>query len=110
MPDSQLPDSPVSIETEQPSVTDSNQVQQQPQKPKKKRPWSLILGIILLVVGGGLGWRWWQNSLANNPSQGAGAASKPMGIPVKLATVETGTIQETTELVGSLEAPRSVAL
>ncbi|BAZ53986.1 RND family efflux transporter MFP subunit [Nostoc sp. NIES-4103] len=110
MPDSQLPDSPVSIEKEQPPVTDANQVEQQPPKPKKKRPWSLILGIILLLVGGGLGWRWWQNSLASNPPQGAGAASKPMGISVKLATVETGTIQETTELVGSLEAPRSVAL
>ena len=35
MPDSQLPDSPVSIEKEQPPVTDANQVEQQPPKPKK---------------------------------------------------------------------------
>ena len=110
MPDSQFPDSPISLETEQPAVTDSNEVEQQLPKPRKKRPWSLILGIILLLVGGGLGWRWWQNSLASNPPQGAGAAGKPMAIPVKLATVETGTIQEATELVGSLEAPRSVPL
>ena len=111
MPDSEFPDSSISVETEQPPVTDANQVQQQQlPKPKKKRPWPLILGIILLLVGSGLGWRWWQNSLASNPPQGAGAAGKPMGIPVKLATVETGTIQETSEFVGSLEAPRSVPL
>lgn len=109
MPDSEFPNSPVSFETEQPAVTDDNQLQQQPQ-PKKKRPWALILGILLLLGGGGLGWYWWQNNVASKASQGPGAANRPMGVSVKLATVETGTIQETTEFVGSLEAPRSVAL
>jgi RND family efflux transporter MFP subunit len=38
---------------------------------------------------------------------GAGA---PQGVPVKLQEVETGTLEESTEIVGSLEADRSVVL
>ncbi|RCJ27818.1 efflux transporter periplasmic adaptor subunit [Nostoc minutum NIES-26] len=117
MPHSEFSDSLVPLETEQPTVTDANQVQQQESLPEqkqlskpKKRRWPLILGVILLIAGGGLGWRWWQSSLASNAPPGAGAAAKPMGIPVKLATVETATIQETSDFVGSLEAPRSVIL
>lgn len=74
-----------------------------------KSRWPVIVGIILVILGVGFGWRWWQSSLASNKPTAA-AAGKPMGIPVKLATVEAGTIQESSVFVGSLEAPRSVVL
>ena len=101
---SEFPKSLDSIEKEQPLVTDSNQIQQQellpeqhqPPQQSPKRRWFLILGIFLLIVGVGIGWRWWYSSASSAPKE-AGAAGKPMGIPVKLATVETGTVQETTD-------------
>jgi len=102
MLNSEPPESQVLAEIEQ---------QEQTFKPSQKRPWALILGIILLIVGGGLGWRWWQNSMAGNaPPGGRGAAGQPMGIPVKLATVETGTIQDSSVIGGFLDAPGSVAI
>jgi hypothetical protein len=88
MSHSEFPDSPLSIEIEQPAVTDSSQESQplpeRSPKPPEKRRWPLILGIILLIGGIGFGWRWWQTSNASNPPAGAGAA--PQAVPVKLAT------------------------
>ncbi|MEH2271232.1 MAG: efflux RND transporter periplasmic adaptor subunit [Nostoc sp.] len=113
MSHSEFPDSPLPVEIEQPAVTDSNQESQQlPQrspKPPQKRRWPLILGIILLVAGVGFGWRWWQTSNASN-APAAGAAAAQPAIPVKIATVETETVQESSEFIGSLEAPRSVII
>lgn len=77
--------------------------------PNPKPRWPLIVGIILVIAGGGFGWKWWQSSMAGNAPPGM-AAGKPMGIPVKLATIETETLQESSVFVGSLEAPRSVVL
>jgi len=68
------------------------------------------LGIILLIGGIGFGWRWWQTSSASNPPAGGPAAGQPMAIPVKLATVQPETVQESSEFIGSLEAPRSVII
>ncbi|WP_341525372.1 efflux RND transporter periplasmic adaptor subunit [Nostoc sp. UHCC 0302] len=117
MSHSDFPESPAPIEKEQPAVTDSNQIQQQDSLPEQKQPpkqpqkqrWPLILGIVLLIAGLGIGWRWWQTSSANNAPPGA-AAGKPVGIPVKLATVESGTVQDSADFIGSLEAPRSVPI
>ncbi|ACC82393.1 efflux RND transporter periplasmic adaptor subunit [Nostoc punctiforme] len=114
MSHSEFPDSPLPVEIEQPAVIDSSQ---QPQplperspKPPQKRRWPLILGIILLIGGIGFGWRWWQTSSASNPPAGGPAAGQPMAIPVKLATVQPETVQESSEFIGSLEAPRSVII
>lgn len=121
MSHSELPKSSVSVETEQPAVTDHSQAQQefesrtepeQPLKPRKKQRWPLILFIILCIGGLGFSWRWWQTSHANNAPNGSetAAAKLPMAIPVKLADVETGTVQETSIFIGTLEAPRSVTI
>jgi len=115
MSNSEFPESRVPIETEQSTVTNSSQVQQQeslpeqeqPPKSPRKRHWPLILGIVLLIAGVGSGLRWWQTSRASNTPP---AAAKPMEIPVKLATVETGTVLESSVFIGTLEAPRSVGL
>ncbi|MHC5595489.1 MAG: efflux RND transporter periplasmic adaptor subunit [Nostoc sp.] len=115
MSDSEFPASPLPIETEQPIVTDSSQEsqplpQRSPKSPQKRR-WPLILGIILLITGVGFGWRWWQTSNASNAPSAAGApGGPPMAIPVKLATVETETVRDSSEFIGSLEAPLSVPI
>ena len=101
MLNSESPESQVAAEIEQ---------QEQTFKPIPKRRWPLILGILLLIAGGGFGWRWWQNSFAGNAPGDTAAAGQPMGIPVKLATVETGTIEDSSVIGGFLNAPGSVAI
>ncbi|MBE9004395.1 efflux RND transporter periplasmic adaptor subunit [Fortiea sp. LEGE XX443] len=119
MTQSEFPDSQVPVEIEKPVTTDFNQAQQTDSslEPKpisilnKKRTWPVILGVVLLIAGVGVGWRWWQTSQASNAPPGAGAAAgKPMGIPVKLATVENATIQDSSQFNGTLDAPRSATL
>lgn len=114
MSHSEFPDSHLPVEIEQPAVNDSSQeslpkLERSP-KPPQKRRWPMILGIVLLVAGIGFGWRWWQSRNASNPGAGGPAAGQPMAIPVKLATVQTETVQESSEFIGSLEAPRSVII
>ncbi|MBG1263640.1 efflux RND transporter periplasmic adaptor subunit [Nostoc commune] len=114
MSNSEFPDSTLPIEIEQPAVNDSSQESQplpeRSPKPPQKRRWPLLLGILLLIAGVGIGWRWWQTSNASNAPPGGPAAGQPMAIPVKLATVQTETVQESSEFIGSLEAPRSVII
>ncbi|MEH2244241.1 efflux RND transporter periplasmic adaptor subunit [Nostoc sp.] len=115
MSHSEFPDSHLPVEIEQPAVTDSSQESQplpkRSPKPPRKRRWPLVLGIILLIAGVGFGWRWWQTSNARNAPDGAGAgAGQPMAIPVKLATVQNETVQESSEFIGSLEASLSVPI
>jgi RND family efflux transporter MFP subunit len=103
---------PVEIEDSTTTPKPENLLQENnylPTPPEKKRRWPLIVGILLLMVGGGFGWRWWQSSLTGNRPPGM-MAGQSMGIPVKLTTVETGTLEESSVFVGSLEAPRSVVL
>lgn len=117
MSKSEFSDSQVQVETEKPVATDSSQTQPEDSslEPKstsrasKKRPWPVILGIVLLFAGLGVGWRWWQTSHGNNSPTKA-AAGQPPGVPAKIATVERATIQQTSEFVGTLDAPRSVTL
>ncbi|MBD2440758.1 efflux RND transporter periplasmic adaptor subunit [Nostoc sp. FACHB-110] len=118
MSQAEFPDSQVQVEIEQPVANDTSQAQPENYSPepkpisvaKKKRIWPIILGIVLLITGGRAGWQWWKTNQASNSQPKASAPGKPMGIPVKLATVENTTIQETSELVGTLDAPRSVTL
>jgi RND family efflux transporter MFP subunit len=105
MLNSEFPESEVCAET------DFHQIEEQKGtlKPNQKGRWPLILGITLLIAGG-CGWRWWQNSFAGHGAPGNTAAGSPMGIPVKLATVKTATIKESSVINGFLEAPGAVAL
>jgi RND family efflux transporter MFP subunit len=83
-----------------------------PSRPRKQRRWPWIVGLVLLLGGGGLGWRWLQASrAANAPTGGApGAAAQPPAVAVKLATVATKTVQDSTVFVGTLESPRFVTV
>ena len=79
--------------------------------PRSKNRWPIALGVIILILGGGLGWHWWQTSHAKNaPEAPAAGAGQPPGVPVKLATVETVNVQETSEFVGSLAAPQAAVI
>lgn len=79
-----------------------------PRSPQRSK-WPLAVGALLLAIGAGFGWQIWHTS-HSKPQQQALDAGKPKGVPVKLATVETTSIAETSEFVGSLEAQRTVQL
>ena len=110
------------VEVEQPAQDDLKQtqpqelaaeslVEQQPSQPRQQRPWAWILGIIVLLAGVSLSLRWWQASRANNaPPGAAGAPGKPRAVPVKLATVGTRTLQDSSVFVGTLQSPRFVTI
>jgi RND family efflux transporter MFP subunit len=74
-------------------------------KPRSR--WPLIAAIAIGTAGAGYGLYSWQ-SAHNRPPQAA--ANQPKGIPVKLATVETSSVQDASEFVSSLEAKRSVQI
>jgi len=76
-------------------------------RPAKPRSRWLLIAAIAIVTGGG-GWYLWQSSQSPPPQQAA--AGKPKGIPVKIATLESRSIQDTSEFVSSLEAKRSVQI
>lgn len=81
----------------------------EPSPNSKKIPWFLVGSVVLLALGGGYAWQQWQSSktAGNTP---VAAAGMPQGVPVKLASVETSTVQELSEFVGTLEAKRSVEI
>jgi RND family efflux transporter MFP subunit len=125
MSHSKFSDRSTPVDHKQPAVDDPNRshseeltanrsgelVEQQPPQSRPKRRWPWILGIILLLGGAGLSWRWWQASHANNPAgEAAGATAAPPAVPVKLATLATKTVQDSTVFVGTLEAPRFVTV
>lgn len=102
----------VVITPEQPSTTvegETETVAATVKKPaKKKRNRWLILGAIALLVGGSfLGWRWWHRNAQN---QSPAAQSQARAIPVKIATVSSGTIEESSDFVANLDSRRSVTL
>ncbi len=110
-----LPDHPNSIEPRQPDLNNSPNpqllpedadVERQPSLSPKRRRWAWILGLVLLVGGVGLGWRWWQASHTSKAPAGAAAAPPPAS--VKVATVTTSTLRDSAEFVGNLQAQRFV--
>ena len=78
-----------------------------PTPPKSKQPWKVVLGLILLLLLGYGGWRWWQSSQANNASP---QATQAQAAPVGLKTLESSTVQETSQFIGSLTSPQSVTI
>jgi multidrug efflux pump subunit AcrA (membrane-fusion protein) len=78
--------------------------------PRKGRPWLTALSIVILLLGLGFGWRWWQLRNASAPGGAGPGAAQAQAAPVELETVETSTISESSEFVGTLISRRSVDL
>jgi RND family efflux transporter MFP subunit len=107
-------------EVQQPVVDESNRlhpasdeeiiVDRQPSPPPKRRRWAWILGLIVLLGGTTLGWRWWQASHTNAAGQPPGAAGKPPPPSVKLVSVAKNTVQDGSVFPGTLESSRFVTI
>lgn len=111
------PESPKPIETEASEAANLNRAIEpkssvtHKRNPLLDRPWLPIVGILLLLVGAGWGWNWWANSRASNNAAPSGAvAGQAQAVPVKLAAVELDSVEDSSQLVGTLESRRSVAL
>jgi RND family efflux transporter MFP subunit len=68
--------------------------------------WQGILGLIILLAAGGFGLNWWMAQQKAQQSPPSAIAAGPQAIPVKLETVSLTTIENASELVGTLEASR----
>lgn len=80
---------------------------------RKKFPKSplggIFLWIVLLTAGAGGGWYWWQSqNNAAQPTQGQRGGTR--SISVRIAPVVTATLEESSEIVGNLEAEESVSI
>ncbi|TAE60685.1 MAG: efflux RND transporter periplasmic adaptor subunit [Nostocales cyanobacterium] len=74
-----------------------------PQKPKR---WLHLLLAALLLVGGGTAITW-RLLTGNKPET---VAAPPVGVKVKLSSVQRGTIEDSAEYIATLESRRSVNL
>ena len=80
-------------------------------EPKKKSfsPWWVVGAVTLLAIIGGGGIVLFNNN--QNGSNPAGAmAGQPQGSPVKLKTLEAEMVQDSSTIVGRLDAPRAVTV
>lgn len=91
------------------SQTDFEENQPQPPSklPPKFKRWMWLALATILIIGGGVGVAW-RLLTAQNP--GIAAGGQPPGVKVKIAPVETGTVEESTEFIANLDSRRSVNL
>ncbi|MGM3305280.1 efflux RND transporter periplasmic adaptor subunit [Anabaena sp. WFMT] len=76
--------------------------------PPQSRRWLRLLLALVLVIGGGSAIAW--KLLTPNNQNPAAANAQPPAVKVKLSTVQTGTVEDATEYIASLESRRSVNL
>ncbi|NMG09937.1 efflux RND transporter periplasmic adaptor subunit [Brasilonema sp. UFV-L1] len=88
-------------------LEDSRQEMQLEEPPGKPRRWLWLLLALALLAGGGFAlWRW----LTPQRTAPTTANAQPPAVPVKVSTVQAGTIEDSSEYVASLESRRSVTL
>ncbi|MGC9502780.1 efflux RND transporter periplasmic adaptor subunit [Baaleninema sp.] len=107
----QFPEPTISTEdrssnTSSPEESSSSPFDRDP-SPKPPR-WGLIVIAIVILAGGGgyFGWQWWQSRQSGQSEQ----ASGPRPAPVELDTVETASVEDSSEFVGTLEAQQTATL
>ena len=112
MADHQVPRTPlVSKEEILEEKTNSFPVKSSPKlKAVPNILWQGILGLIVLLAAGGLGLNWWMTQQKAQQSPPSAIAAGPQAIPVKLQTATLTTIENASELVGTLEASRAAEL
>jgi RND family efflux transporter MFP subunit len=110
----QAPSEPVSTSPNIEQIRQSNAEFLPPATRVKKRTSgrSLIWGLGLLLVGVGAGWgiNGFLSSRSQQPPDTGAAAGQPQAVPVKLATLESATVEDSLEVVAALEARRTVTL
>ncbi|BAY10624.1 efflux RND transporter periplasmic adaptor subunit [Calothrix sp. NIES-2098] len=75
--------------------------------PPQKRRWLRLLLAALLLLGGGTAIVW---RLVTPQHQAAAPNNAPPGVRVKIAPVQAGTIEESSDFIANLESRRSVRL
>lgn len=76
--------------------------------PSKSQRWLRLLLALVLILGGGTAIAW--KLLTPEKPSPAAANAPPPGVKVKLSAVQTGTVEDSTEYIASLESRRSVNL
>ncbi|MGB3653297.1 MAG: efflux RND transporter periplasmic adaptor subunit [Rivularia sp. (in: cyanobacteria)] len=88
------------------TVDNDNEPEKPPEPPRKKRWWLWLLLAAILAGGGVLAWR----MMSGGEQKPAGQNAQPPKVPVKLATVQSGIIEDRDEYVGRLESRQAVTL
>jgi RND family efflux transporter MFP subunit len=107
---------PQSPQVPQPKVISTSEVKAKPetgQSLSNQQQWSLPLMVAAIILAVGAGWvgNWWFNSGRNQNSSVLGAmAGQGSGASVKLMTLKTGIIEDSSEVVGTMEAQGSVVI
>jgi multidrug efflux pump subunit AcrA (membrane-fusion protein) len=79
----------------------------EPKQKPPRRKFGLGLLLTLLLAGGGIGFAYWYNSRTSAPTQQSAA---PPAIPVKIQTVKSETVEDSSSYVGTLDAQKAVVL
>ncbi|MBF2017467.1 MAG: efflux RND transporter periplasmic adaptor subunit [Rivularia sp. T60_A2020_040] len=85
---------------------DNNEPEKSPEPPRKKRWWLWLLLSVILLGGGVFVWR----MMVGEEQKPAGQNAQPPKLPVQLATVQSGIIEDRDEYVARLESRNSVNL
>jgi RND family efflux transporter MFP subunit len=88
--------------------TNFQDIPQIPETPPKSSRWLRLLLATLLLIGGGIAITW--KLLTSEHPSPAAANAPPPAARVKLSAVQTGTVEDSTEYIASLESRRSVNL
>ena len=88
------------------TVDNDNEPEKSPEPPRKKRWWLWLLLAAILAGGGVLAWR----MMSGGEQKPAGQNAQPPKVPVKLATVQSGIIEDRDEYVARLESRQAVTL
>ncbi len=92
------------------AVSEAPQVSPAPPQPAQRGiGWLQVLMVVAIALGAGfVGGKWWENQQANSAQAPTQEASPRRKVSVRFTPVETTTLQERSEFVGTLEAQRSV--
>ncbi|MGB3759293.1 MAG: efflux RND transporter periplasmic adaptor subunit [Rivularia sp. (in: cyanobacteria)] len=105
LPQESLP--PESLASESAIVDDENEPEKTPEPPRKKRWWFWLLLAALLLGGGGI---LAVRMMSEGEQKPAGQNPQSRKVPVKLATVQSGIIEDRDEYIARLESRQSVNL
>jgi RND family efflux transporter MFP subunit len=87
-----------------PSPTKTTKIESKEKHPRPKYGLGLLLALLL---AGGVGFAYWYNSRTQATTQ---QSEIPQAIPVRVKTVTSGTVEDSSSYVGTLDAQQAVVL